>query len=141
MRLFHQCWIEFLDKWKGKTKDAQVLPWADGVSRMSSFFVAGPLGDQQEGDKYIAEPCTRHHCEAPRNSYLRTDHSPSKPMKIIRNKVQLAPEGEFLPGTNKTAKWIVRWDPDGRNLRSGPGNSFYFINYDGLQCYNYNRLK
>ena len=112
MRLFHQCWIEFLDKWKGKTKDAQVLPWADGVSRMSSFFVAGPLGDQQEGDKYTGEPCAFRRCQAQKNSYLDTDHFPSKPMKITRNKGQLAAEVAFLLGINKRAKWTIQWDPD-----------------------------
>ena len=74
MRLYHQCWIEFLDNWAAKTAQAEVLPFADGVSRSVKIFVAGLLGDQQEGDKYTGENCVCHRCKAPRNSYLLTDH-------------------------------------------------------------------
>jgi len=42
-------------------------------------------------------------------------------MKFIRNNVQLAPESKFLSETNKTAKWIVQCDPDGRHVHAGPG--------------------
>ena len=97
------------------------MPWADGVSRMTRFFVGGFLGDQQEGDKYTGEPCACHLCQAPRDSYLSTDYFPYKTMKFTRNKVQLAAEGAFLKINNQKAKWIVRWDSDGRNVRAGPG--------------------
>ena len=118
MQLFHQCWIEFLDKWEvEKTKESQLVPWADGVSRMTRFFVGGFLGDQQEGDKYTGEPCACHRYQAPRDSYLATDHVPCKTMKFTRNKVQLAAAGAFLQISNQKAKWIVWWDPYGRNVR------------------------
>jgi hypothetical protein len=55
IRLYHQCWIEFLDKWAERTKNAVLLPWADGVSRSTRLFIGGVLGDQQEGDKYTGE--------------------------------------------------------------------------------------
>ena len=51
---------------------AEVLPFADGVSRSVQIFVAGLLGDQQEGDKYTGENCVCHRCKARRNSYLLT---------------------------------------------------------------------
>jgi hypothetical protein len=48
MRLFHRCWIEFLDGWAERTRDAMILTWADGVQRSSRIFLGGLLGDQQE---------------------------------------------------------------------------------------------
>ncbi len=71
-RLYHQCWIEFLDKWVERTKDAILLPWADGVIRLNRIFIGGVLGDQQEGDKYTGEPCVCHSCFAPRKCYLES---------------------------------------------------------------------
>ena len=87
---------------------------------MFRIFVAGLLGDQQEGDKYTAKSCSCNCYQEPRNTYLPTDQFLSKTIKITRNKVQLAAEGEILPGTNKTAKWIVLWNPDKKNVRPGP---------------------
>ena len=60
VRLYHQCWIEFLDGWAERTKDAILLPWADGVSRITRLYIGGVMGDQQEGDKYTGEPCMCH---------------------------------------------------------------------------------
>ena len=111
MRLYHQCWIEFLDNWAAKSVQAEVLPFADSVSRSTQIFVGGLLGHQREGDKYTGEKCVCHRCSAPRNSYLRTDHFQSKSMIINRNKFE------------KAAKEIVVWDADGRNVRAGPGTS------------------
>ena len=48
IRLYHQCWIEFLDKWAERTKEAILLPWADGVNRLARIFIGGIMGDQQE---------------------------------------------------------------------------------------------
>ena len=140
VRLFHQCWIEFLDKWEEKTKESQLVPWADGVSRMTRFFVGWFLGGQQEGDKYTGEPCACHRCQAPRDSYLSTDYFSSKTMKFTRNKVQLAAEGAFFKINNQKAKWIVRWDPDGRNVRAGPGIAIISIIYYYFYCFIYLHL-
>ena len=60
--------------------------------------------------------------------------------------MQLAAEGAFLKINNQKAKWIVRWDPDGRNVRAGPGIGiisfifyyfyyFYYFNYLHLSAY------
>jgi len=68
--MFHQCFIEFFDKWEEKTAIPQLLTYADGESRMTQIFVGGMLGDQQEGDKYTTEPCVCHRCQAPRHAYL-----------------------------------------------------------------------
>ena len=55
-------------------------------------------------------------------------------MKFTRNKVQLEAEGAFLKINKQKAKWIVQWDPDGRNVRAGPGIGiisilFYYFYY------------
>jgi len=126
MRLYHQCWIEFLDKWAERTKDAVLVSWADGVSRMSRYFIGGLLGDQQESDKFTAEPCACHRCKAPRHSFLDTEDFQTKTTKMSRNKVQLAAEGAFLDGKHAN-RWIVRWDADGRNVRPGPGYFHYYL--------------
>ena len=71
-RLYHACWIEFLDKWAERTKDPILIPWADGETRWTRLFIGGVLGDQQEGDKYTGEPCVCHRCFVPRDQYLST---------------------------------------------------------------------
>ena len=40
VQLFHRCWIEFLDGWAERTRDAMILAWANGVQRSSRFFLA-----------------------------------------------------------------------------------------------------
>ena len=119
LRLYHQCWIEFLDGWAERTKDAMFLPWADGTTRSTRLFIGGVLGDQQEGDKYTGESCVCHRCFAPRSKYLDTADYEVKTMRKIRRRVEIAAAGGYMKGTR--GKQIVRWDPDGRNVRAGPG--------------------
>ena len=57
IRLYHACWIEFLDRWAERTRDAIEIPWADGHTRWTRLFIGGVMGDQQEGDRYKGEPC------------------------------------------------------------------------------------
>jgi hypothetical protein len=120
IRLYHQCWIEFLDKWAERTKDAILLPWADGVTRSTRLFIGGVLGDQQEGDKYTGEPCVCHRCYAPSKRYLETADFEAKTMRKVRQKVELAAAGMYLKGRRNSTR-VVKWDPDGRNVRPGPG--------------------
>jgi hypothetical protein len=119
IRLYHQCWIEFLDGWAARTKDAMLLPWADGVTRSTRLFIGGVMGDQQEGDKYTGEPCLCHRCFAPRKRYLDTDDFEVKTMRKVRQRVECAAAGGFMKGSRGAR--IVKWDPDGRNVRAGPG--------------------
>ena len=94
MRLFHRCWIEFLDGWAERTRDAMILTWADGVQRSSRIFLGGLLGDQQEGDKFTGEPATCHRCFAARKDYLVPDaHAPVKSSKRMRLRVESAASG------------------------------------------------
>ena len=78
------------------------------------------MGDQQEGDKYTGEPCLCHRCFAPRKRYLNTDEEFGvKTMRKVRQRVEIAAAGGFMKGKNRQR--IVKWDPDGRNVRPGPG--------------------
>ena len=119
IRLYHQCWIEFLDGWAERTKDAMLLPWADGVTRWTRLYISGVMGDQQEGDKYTGEPCLCHRCYAPRSKYLDSADFEVKTMRKVRRRVEIAAAGGFMKGNG--GRRIVRWDPDGRNVRAGPG--------------------
>lgn len=123
IRLFHRCWIEFLDGWEEKTRNAIMLPWGDGAQRRTNIFFGGLLGDQQEGDKYTAESVVCHRCTAARTDYLNP-HAPAHPktMKRMRLNVEAAASGAHLKGSRD--KWVVKWDPDGRNVRPGPGTRF-----------------
>ncbi len=40
-------------------------------------------------------------------------------MKKVRQRVECAAAGGFMKGSNRTR--IVKWDPDSRNVRPGPG--------------------
>ena len=119
IRLYHQCWIEFLDGWAERTKDAMLLPWADGVTRSTRLFIGGVMGDQQEGDKYTGGACVCHRCFAPRSKYLDTADYEVKTMRKVRQRVEIAAAGGYMKGSR--GKRIVRWDADGRNVRAGPG--------------------
>jgi hypothetical protein len=127
-RLYHQCWIEFLDKWAERTKDAILLPWADGVTRLTRLFIGGVLGDQQEGDKYTGEPCVCHRCFAPRKRYLETADFEAKTMRKVRMRVEIAAAGGYLKGRHSSTR-VVKWDPDGRNVRPGPGIFHLYLLY------------
>jgi hypothetical protein len=120
VRLYHACWIEFLDKWAERTKEAIEIPWADGQTRWTRLLIGGVMGDQQEGDKYTGEPCVCHRCYAPRKRYLETADFEAKTMRKVRQKVELAAAGMYLKGRRSSTR-VVKWDPDGRNVRPGPG--------------------
>jgi hypothetical protein len=119
VRLYHACWIEFLDRWAERTRDAMNIPWADGKNRWTRLFIGGVMGDQQEADRYTGEPCVCHRCFAPRDQYLETADFEVKTMRKVRARVEFAAAGGHLKGSRCTR--VVRWDPDGRNVTAGPG--------------------
>ncbi len=119
IRLYHQCWIEFLDGWAERTKDAIFLPWADGFTRLTLLFIGCVMGDQQEGEKYTGEPCMCHRRFAPRTHYLATADYEVKTMRKVRQRVEVAAAGGFMSGS--WSKRVVKWDSDGSNVRPGPG--------------------
>jgi hypothetical protein len=120
IRLCHQCWIEFPDGWAERTKDAMLLPLADGVTRYTRLFIGGVMGDQQERDKYTGESCLCHRCFAPRSKYRDTSDFEVKALRKVRKRVEIAAAGRYMKGIC-VGQRIVRWDPDGRNVRAGPG--------------------
>ncbi len=77
------------------------------------------MGDQQEGDKYTGEPCLCHRCFARRKRYLETTDFEVKTMRKVRQRVEIAAAGGYMKGSHGTR--IVKWDPDGRNVRPGQG--------------------
>ena len=148
MRIYHRCWIEFLDGWEERTRDAMILPWGDGTLRSTRIFFGGLLGDQQEGDKYTAEPVVCHRCTAARKDYLYPDAPAQvKTSKGMRLKVETAAAGAHLKG-KRGDRWVVKWDSDGRNVRPGPGRIFHFpplfyllIMHSGARYYESERKK
>ena len=40
-------------------------------------------------------------------------------MRKVRQRVEIAAAGGYMKGIRD--KRVVRWDPDGRNVRAGPG--------------------
>ena len=78
------------------------------------------MGNQQEGDKYTGEPCVCHRCFAPRKRYLDTADFEAKTMRKVRQRVEIAAAGGYLTGRHSSTR-VVKWDPDGRNVRPGPG--------------------
>jgi hypothetical protein len=113
-----------------------ILTWADSVQRTSRIFLGGLLGDQQEGDTVTGEPCVCHRCFAARKEYLVSDApAQGKLSKRMLLKVEAAAAGAHLKGA--CDRWVVKWDPDGRNhrrnVRPGAGiqinaNNYYYKN-------------
>ena len=90
------------------------------MTRLTRIFIGGVLGDQQEGDKYTGEPCVCHRCFAPRKRYLETADFEAKTMRKVRQRIEIAAAGGYLTGRQNSTR-VVKWDPDGRNVRPGPG--------------------
>ena len=44
-----------------------------------------------------------------------------KTMRKVRQRVEIAAAGGYMKGIRDRDKRVVRWDPDGRNVRAGPG--------------------
>ena len=120
--MYLRCWVtvELLDGWVERTKESEVLPWADGASHKTRFLLGCVLGDQQEGDNYTGELCVLYRCWATRDKYLETDNLQQKTMKQTRARIETCVAGVNLRA-NRKDKWIVKWDSDGRNVRPGPG--------------------
>ena len=41
-------------------------------------------------------------------------------MRKVRQRVEIAAAGGYLTGLHTSTR-VVKWDPDGRNVRPGPG--------------------
>ena len=60
-----------------------------------------------------------HRCFAPREQNLSTADFEVKTMRKVRQRVEIAAAGGYMKGIRD--KRVVRLDPDGRNVRAGPG--------------------
>ena len=60
-----------------------------------------------------------HRCYAPRSHYLDTAEYEVKTMRKVRQRVEIAAAGGYMKGSGR--KKVAKWDPDGRNVRPGPG--------------------
>ncbi len=90
------------------------------MNRLTRIFIGGVLGDQQEGDQYTGEPCVCDRCFAPRKRYLETADFEAKTMRKVRQRIEIAAAGGYLTGRHNSTR-VIKWDPDGRNIRPGPG--------------------
>jgi hypothetical protein len=61
-----------------------------------------------------------HRCFAPRKRYLETGDFEAKTMRKVRQRAEIAATGGYLKGSRNSTR-VVKWDPDGRNVRPGPG--------------------
>ncbi len=123
-------------------RDAMILTWADSVQRTSWIFLGGLLGDQQEGDKFTGEPCICHRCFAASKDYLVSDApAQAKSSKCMWLMVEAAAAGAHLKRARD--KWVVKWGPNGHNVRPGPGiqnlnNANNYNNTNNLSGLQYN---
>ena len=69
-----------------------------------------------------------HRCFAPRKRYLETADFEAKTMRKVRLKVEIAAAGGYLKGRHSSTR-VVKWDPDGRNVRPGPGIFHLYLLY------------
>ena len=136
-RLFHQVWHVLLSRWKERTREPLNVPWADGVTRKTRFFVGGVLGDQQEADRYTANPCACHRCKALHKDFLSWRKSaPAKNTKRTKFDVEMAAKG--LAAGRRSVGAVVLWDADGSNVRPGPGKCINCIKlFKSRKCINY----
>ena len=99
MRLYHQCWIEFLDKWAEKTSNPEMLLWANGESRWTQFFLLDCWGISKKQTNTQWKVVICHRCKAPRNSYLHTQHFNCKSM-ITTALTLFSPEISYIQATS-----------------------------------------
>ena len=75
---------------------------------LNKDFFGCVLGDQDEGDKFAAEPVVCHCCTAARKNHLKTDAlAHVKTSQGIRLNVEAAAAGVHRKGKSKE-KWICK---------------------------------
>ena len=92
----------------GKDTQCHHAPIGGGSPAPNKIFFFGCLlGDQQEGDKYTAEPVVCHRCSSASTDFLNP-HAPAHPktMKCMRLNVEAAASGAHLKGSR--GKWVVK---------------------------------
>ena len=69
--IFHACFRALLSEFSDCEPEAEVIPWGDGINRVTVFRLGGPgiIGDQQEADRATSQGAVCHRCVI--HEYLR----------------------------------------------------------------------
>ena len=60
--IFHACFRALLSEFSDCEPEAEVLPWGDGINRVTVFRLGGIIGDQQEADRATSQGAVCHRC-------------------------------------------------------------------------------
>ena len=58
--IFHACFRALLSEFSDCEPEAEVLPWGDGINRVTVFRLGGIIGDQQEADRATSQGAVCH---------------------------------------------------------------------------------
>ena len=60
--IFHACFRALLSEFSDCEPEAEVIPWGDGINRVTVFRLGGIIGDQQEADRATSQGTVCHRC-------------------------------------------------------------------------------
>ena len=60
--IFHACFRALLSEFSDCEPEAEVIPWGDGINRVTVFRLGGIIGDQQEADRATSQGSVCHRC-------------------------------------------------------------------------------
>ncbi len=60
--IFHACFRALLSEFSDCKPEAEVIPWGDGLNRVTVFRLGGIIGDQQEADRATSQGTVCHRC-------------------------------------------------------------------------------
>lgn len=60
--IFHACFRALLSEFSDCEPEAEVIPWGDGINRVTVFRLGGIIGDQQEADRATSQGAVCHRC-------------------------------------------------------------------------------
>ena len=60
--IFHACFRALLTEFSDCEREAEVIPWGDGINRLTVFRLGGIIGDQQEADRATSQGAVCHRC-------------------------------------------------------------------------------
>lgn len=70
--IFHACFRALLSEFSECEPEAEVIPWGDGMNRLTVFRLGGIIGDQQEADRATSQGAVCHRCVV--NGFMRKIH-------------------------------------------------------------------
>ena len=60
--IFHACYLALLSEFSDCEPEVEVIPWGDGINRVTVFRLGGIIGDQQEADRATSQGAVCHRC-------------------------------------------------------------------------------